>query len=352
VTSHTSSAAHVSTPLSPGLGLTVVIPTRNRIASLERLLRDMEAQTLSRREFEVVVVDDGSVPPVSVASQVAKAPFPVRVIRRESNHGAHASRDAGLRAAHGQRVLFLDDDVTLVPDLFAEHAARHDDFACGPILYHPSAMATPYQRYQARLYAEYDMVIARTGTLSAASIPICNASGATDRFRELFDGVQRVTGALDVAGDGFDEELLNLQLEGTNELASLLTRAVVLHVDTKSLNQARQERRSRGRTEYRLMCRVPSVRTAFRSFHTLTGPFTAFRTWKPRLYWFAPQFCSWLASAMTFIADRAPAAFVPGSICYAPLAIAFWEGMFAEESSYAELRANLRKVGESGRVTC
>jgi len=40
--------------------LSIIIPTYNRQKSLERLLDSIVKQTCSKKEFEVIVVDDGS----------------------------------------------------------------------------------------------------------------------------------------------------------------------------------------------------------------------------------------------------------------------------------------------------
>ena len=40
--------------------LSVIIPTRNRSALLEKALESLLAQTLSQENFEVIIVDNGS----------------------------------------------------------------------------------------------------------------------------------------------------------------------------------------------------------------------------------------------------------------------------------------------------
>lgn len=91
----------------PVLRASVVITTFQRPEMLAEALRSVERQSV--RPLEVIVVDDGSEPPVAVESEL-----PVRVLRLE-RRGASAARNAGLAAAVGDVVFFLDDD-----DLFAE----------------------------------------------------------------------------------------------------------------------------------------------------------------------------------------------------------------------------------------
>ncbi len=112
--------------MSPAaLPLSVVIPTHNRPAGLERLLQALAAQTLRASEFEVVVVDDGSREPVR--GRVEKLPLPYRlVVVSQPQRGAAMARDAGVRRATGEIVVFLDDDMRPSPDLLASHLRLHE----------------------------------------------------------------------------------------------------------------------------------------------------------------------------------------------------------------------------------
>ena len=326
--------------------LSVVIPTRNRPESVLRLLRSLSAQTLPRQDYEVIVVDDGSQPPLEYATFQDCGLSDFTIVRRDSNHGAHASRSAGLDRASAPRVLFLDDDVSLSDILLSEHARVERQFAVGQILYDVGARETPYFRYQTKRYEFADSALQEQEAILAAVIYICNASGVTERFRTLFDGVARLLGSSHAAGDGFDEELLNMQMKHSSELAVYLRKAVALHIDMKSLDDARRERRARGETECRLLLRLPEVRADFRSYETLVARPVSLRAWKPRLYWAAPSLFGALSDACTLLADRAPARFVPSWICYPALAISFWEGMRQVAPSYPRLRAALLSPGE------
>ena len=86
---------------------TVVVPTRNRPGSLRRTLRALAAQSTDR-SWELVVVDDGSDPPVP--RELSGAPPGWRLIRGDGDGPARA-RNLGWREARGRVVLFTDDDV-------------------------------------------------------------------------------------------------------------------------------------------------------------------------------------------------------------------------------------------------
>jgi glycosyltransferase involved in cell wall biosynthesis len=90
----------------------VVIPVYNRARVLGEALRSVLAQ--SERDFEIVVVDDGSRDdPGGVAAAFGDSR--VRVVHQE-NAGGGAARNAGIRETRGRFIAFLDSD-----DLFLPH---------------------------------------------------------------------------------------------------------------------------------------------------------------------------------------------------------------------------------------
>jgi glycosyltransferase involved in cell wall biosynthesis len=97
--------------------VSVIIPTRNRWA----LLSGTALPTALAQEdvdLEVVVVDDGSTDETAV--RLAEVTDPrVRVVRRDRSGGMAAARNAGIAAALGEWVAFLDDD-----DLWAPRKLR------------------------------------------------------------------------------------------------------------------------------------------------------------------------------------------------------------------------------------
>lgn len=102
--------------------ISAVIPTRNRAPLLERALATVFAQ--SRPPDEVIVIDDGSDDdtPALLANLRGTAPVPLLAIRRD-NLGAAAARNAGIAAASGDLLAFLDDDDQWLPDKLAKQAA-------------------------------------------------------------------------------------------------------------------------------------------------------------------------------------------------------------------------------------
>jgi glycosyltransferase involved in cell wall biosynthesis len=93
--------------------ISVVIPTHNRAELLLEAVRSVAAQT--HRDWEVVVIDDGSEPPVTASALVEAFGTRVRVLRHAAARGVPKAKNAGVLAARGEIILLLDDDDLLVP---------------------------------------------------------------------------------------------------------------------------------------------------------------------------------------------------------------------------------------------
>jgi len=106
------------------LDVSIVIPTYQRRASLERSMRALLGQTLPPDRFEVVVVVDGSTDGTLEMLSAFAAPYALRVVD-QPNRGRAAARNAGLKMVVGQVVLMLDDDMEPEPGLLAAHLGAH-----------------------------------------------------------------------------------------------------------------------------------------------------------------------------------------------------------------------------------
>lgn len=98
---------------SPPPLITVIIPSRNRPAELERAINSVIHQEWGPR-LEVIVVDDASDPPVDIGER-ERLPN-LRVIRNEEPKGAAAARNRGVEASVAPIIAFLDDDDEWLPE--------------------------------------------------------------------------------------------------------------------------------------------------------------------------------------------------------------------------------------------
>lgn len=101
--------------------ISVLIATHNRPQLLLEALESVTAQTMDN--WEIVLVDDGSSPPVDAASLQSRFGNRIAVYRHDTPRGSAASRNTAIRNAHGDLLAFLDDDDLLHPR-FLEAAHR------------------------------------------------------------------------------------------------------------------------------------------------------------------------------------------------------------------------------------
>jgi len=107
----------------PRLRVSVVIPAYDCQPSLDLLLASLARQTYPEDLLEVVVVDDGSTPPLVLPPL---RPAHTRVIRIDTGDWgiAHAC-NVGVRATSGEIVLRLDADMVVFPEHVEAHARWH-----------------------------------------------------------------------------------------------------------------------------------------------------------------------------------------------------------------------------------
>lgn len=155
--------------------ISVVIATKDRASYLERALTSL-AQQAGAPEFEVVVADNGSTDATPDVVERAARSAPFRVRRLEAGRANRAlARNAGIAAADGELIAFVDDDVWLPQHFLQAHAAAHRGAGVpravtGPIVNVPSYDERPRPR---------------PANFSNAFFCTCNASVPTSALRAL-----------------------------------------------------------------------------------------------------------------------------------------------------------------------
>lgn len=100
-------------PLAETVRVSVIIPTKNRAADLERTIDTLLIQTV--KPFEIILIDQSAKP-----SFTRNLSIPMHYIHDSALSGASVARNVGMRGAKGDIWLFLDDDVVLEPNFIEE----------------------------------------------------------------------------------------------------------------------------------------------------------------------------------------------------------------------------------------
>ena len=141
--------------------VSIIIPVFDDAAGLDITLRSLR-QLPSSARFEVIVCSDGGPDAISrVASE-----YGCREVRLPVNRGSYAARNAGLKAANGDAIAFLDADQTLSPSWLSAglHALQQADYVGGRVVIvtgeqpdlwtrYEKARAFPVERYLASGFA-------------------------------------------------------------------------------------------------------------------------------------------------------------------------------------------------------
>jgi len=104
------------------LQLSVIIPSRDRLDVLRRVLDSLGRQELAPERFEVIVVDDGSSDGTMdyLRDRSGTATFAL-IPLQGGGEGAAAARNRALDTSRGEIILFLDADTIPSPSLLRRH---------------------------------------------------------------------------------------------------------------------------------------------------------------------------------------------------------------------------------------
>ena len=137
--------------MSVPLTLSVIIPTYDEPERLEAALKSLSQQDYPHEATQVIVVDDASPHLDAERLHAAIAPLQLQLLRNEQNQGRARARNAALRVASGDIVVFLDSDMTVGANFLRAHAQRHQNHAeavfVGNIRFAPEIPATSLTRY-------------------------------------------------------------------------------------------------------------------------------------------------------------------------------------------------------------
>jgi len=172
------------------ISASVIIATHNRPEKLAETLSSLTRQDNEAGEYEIIVVDDGSKPPVVIDGGDE---YPAAILVRVEALERSAARNRGAAVARGELLIFIDDDISVKPDFVAAHVRAHQDWpgvlAVGAISLPDEAITAPFGRFRQKL-ERHEVPPARGLTSSRNFCTAANMSISRDVFLALggFDG--------------------------------------------------------------------------------------------------------------------------------------------------------------------
>jgi glycosyltransferase involved in cell wall biosynthesis len=103
----------------------VVIPTYNRLPILQKCLLALENQEFEQSivtDYEIIVVDDGSIDQTLPWITQEKASLPHVKVLTQNHKGAGSARNLGVKNAVGDWIIFIDSDLIVTPVFLQAHS--------------------------------------------------------------------------------------------------------------------------------------------------------------------------------------------------------------------------------------
>ena len=91
--------------------ISVIIPTRNRSVSLSDTIESIFQNNFSLRQFEVLVIDNGSTDDTKIKCLAFEKKYSNLKYFYEEKNGLHYGRHKGLMESKGEILIYIDDDV-------------------------------------------------------------------------------------------------------------------------------------------------------------------------------------------------------------------------------------------------
>ena len=108
------------------MNISVIIPTYNRPDNLKECLDYLKSQTLNRKLYEIIVIDDGSSVELEPLVNQSLGGSGIRYFFiKQDNSGPAEARNKGVLAATSEAVLFIGDDIMVGRNYLSEHLNFH-----------------------------------------------------------------------------------------------------------------------------------------------------------------------------------------------------------------------------------
>jgi glycosyltransferase involved in cell wall biosynthesis/peptidoglycan/xylan/chitin deacetylase (PgdA/CDA1 family) len=244
--------------------LSIVIPTYNRATRLRACLEALAQQTEPARDFEVIVVIDGSTDNTEEMISQISVPYSLHVLQQD-NSGQNIARNRGVAAAKGRYCLFLDDDIMASPGLVAEHLRvqrqHHRVVGIGQITLSILPNADWYTRHFARGWAEhYERLNSRARLPEWTDCYGGNLSVSRAAFQEVGGFATDLPRSHDIE--------LGYRLESAGIRVAYIPEAIGSQAESKEIHQYSQDAAKSGYAWIKLWQRHPGTGA------TVLGPYS------------------------------------------------------------------------------
>lgn len=136
--------------------VSIIVSTFRRPEVLRETLQALLHLDYPQDRHEIVVIDDGSGDETAEIARELQAGCARLHYHEQSNSGVATARNNGARAARGEVLIFLDDDIVVEPDVVRRHLAAMDEFGACLVNGHwefapalaASLRATPFGRFR------------------------------------------------------------------------------------------------------------------------------------------------------------------------------------------------------------
>ena len=205
--------------------LSVIVPTYNRAKKLAETIACFLDQTVPATDYEVIVVDDASVPPVVLPEPVTGGAH-CSLIRFDTMLERAVARNTAVEAARGEIVLFSDDDLKFNRSYLEAHLRAHAEWpgalATGKIILPPKALDRPGVRFRQEL--ELTVQNMERGPVSQPNFgSAANMSISRARYLTL--------GGFDSAMVGIEDQDFSMRHSADGGTIVFLPEAVTIHDD-------------------------------------------------------------------------------------------------------------------------
>ena len=313
--------------------VTVVIPTRDRHASLLRTLDALTRQDAPAVDCDVVVVDDGEGAPRVTGSAGRQRPA-VRVITNRGR-GAAAARNTGAAAARAPLLLFLDDDIEASPGLVRAHLDAWRAGASLSVGYLPARPSAASGFFAVTLRNWWESMFAEM-----------RRPGHRFTFRDVLTGNLSIDAGLFRQIGGFDTSLachedyeLGLRALRAGARIVFCAAAEGIHHEVTTLRRSLDRKRAEGRADAMIVRKHPEMLSTLPIGAALHG-----RRGEPRrlrrLPFTSPRAATALLAGLHRWLDLFEAARMRGRWLrrlYQMLDISYWQGVASELGTLSAL---------------